>query len=281
MAEEMIIVQTVAKDYKSLAIRKGKEDGISVGQESYFATQKVGFIAKAIKVTRNFSIWKPTDYRALIPFEKDQVIIFNPAPEAIWAAIDKKLPKSSQKLRTFHKNSTQAHWLLSGSLFQGLTETIDGVEGSTSTSRAGLNLGLKRESDLSESLSYSYGARVDRELTETSQISATTNRLFATVDLSYHFPRFEFDTFHHMYIGGAFAYGYTMTSIGGESQKGPGMIIPWAFFGIQLGEANSKFWRLQVEFEQVISTQKIETIDSSIDQKIEQTNIKLSALYAF
>ena len=82
-ADEMVRVQTVSKDQLTFVVSLGKGDGIMVGQQSLFSTRKISLAARAVEVSRYYSLWALSEKTAS-SLSKGQTISYNQRVNSIF-----------------------------------------------------------------------------------------------------------------------------------------------------------------------------------------------------
>ena len=75
--DELVIIQAVSTTKKNFVVRRGFDQGISVGQESLFSTSSFSVLCRAVEVTRQHSLWVPLDKRANVPFDRKDYVTFS------------------------------------------------------------------------------------------------------------------------------------------------------------------------------------------------------------
>src|SRR5690606_38636873 len=85
--EELLIIQSVSDSRKTFVIRKGKAEGILVNQESLFTSEKFSLAARVVEVNRDYSLWRLSDPRATVPFQKGETVNYTNTIENLYTEI--------------------------------------------------------------------------------------------------------------------------------------------------------------------------------------------------
>lgn len=237
--EEVAIIQTVSESRKSFVIRRGFSNGITPQQEALFTTTKFALMARAVEVNRSYSLWQILEAEAVVPFEKDQFVYFNPSPISldfgmpnISAVAQAGNPEFKEGAQNFSRPiifKSQSFWSLRVNTSLTLSETVSDVSSANETSRSGFQGELHYHKMFWHNWEFSVGLRIDEETAttknETTQFDLTTTRTFLVGDLTY-----ILDTFAGMkgnlYASLGAGIGYSATNISGEVGTGSAMVLP-------------------------------------------------------
>ena len=129
--DELVLIQAKSDSGKSFVIRKGAEDGVSIGQQSLFSTKNASFTAVVIEVNRFFSLWRLKDNRGAVPFDKGNYVTFTNNIENVWTEIPKlqTAPKEELVFRQSH------HWTLRGNYSLAVSESVSDTDDDKTTDR--------------------------------------------------------------------------------------------------------------------------------------------------
>ena len=285
--EELVVVQTVSKTGKTFVIRKGRKDGVNLGQESLFTTNAVSLSAKVKESTRDYSLWEVTDKKLEVPFEKDQIVNFTNTVENIYAEIpmlrhDPKL-KSQEAFerdkKGFQGKIRPYKWIFRGSLSYTLSQTITQTDANLESSRSGVHLEGQYILPLHERIDTSFGLRIDQENTSQTEanLDIPSRRIMAVGEVTFNWEQFE-GTLDYMYLGVGAGIGTSQTEVNQNVSTGSATLLPVVRLGYH--HTMSQNYALIVEgVAESISAN--EQFDSGIDQKTNNVNLKLSAGFKF
>jgi hypothetical protein len=246
----------------------GSRDGIQKGQESLFSTEYISLAARAINVSRNFSLWKLSDKFARIPFVKEEFIVFtnnviniqNEVPfirERLKATVFE--PKSYFKFKAFFTET--------------IAESLSDTDEKINATRRGYHLEAVYEKDWGRTLSWGAGIRFDREI-QTLQdpaLEIPTTRLLGVGEINYNFPRF-IDSKNNIYASVGFGYGLDKSIVDEREATGTAWAIPVIKLGLQTNELDKMNYLFEVVFETIFVE---ETFPDGQKQSTNQTNAKV------
>ena len=273
-ADEMVRVQTISKDRLTFVVGLGKGDGIMVGQQSLFSTRKISLSARAVEVSRYFSLWELSEKDSVVPFKKGQTISYSKRVNSIFLEIPRlyKLQDDS-----FHKEKN--YWIGKWYYSLSLSESVSGATSSDQLLRTGTHFEINYLKDWTTKLDWSFGVRYDQEVSKRQNpgLEVPNTKFFAIGDLYYHFSRLG-ESKVNPYLGLGFGIGYSVTSVSSNISKGYAMILPSVKGGFQTEFAENKFLLAEAAIESVSST---ETFTSGVEQKTSTLNAKASLGYKF
>ena len=273
-ADEMVRVQTISKDRLNFVVGLGKGDGIMVGQQSLFSTRKISLSARAIEVSRYFSLWELSEKDSVVPFKKGQTISYSKRVNSIFLEIPRlyKLQDDS-----FHKEKN--YWVGKWNYSLSLSESVSGANSNDQLLRTGTHFEINYLKDWTTKLDWSFGARYDQEVSRRQNpgLEVPNTKFFVIGDLYYHFSRVG-ESKVNPYLGLGVGIGYSITSISSNISKGYAMILPSIKGGFQTEFAENKFLLAEATIESVSST---ETFSSGVEQKTSTLNAKASLGYKF
>lgn len=254
LAEKIIIIQSVSDTQKTFVVQLGKKDGINQGQESLFSTEDVSLAARAVEVSRYFSLWELRDKNARIPFLKENFVVFSNSIQNIYSEI----PLLKGRFTKAAYVPTH-HWIIRMSFSETLSESSSEADDQISATRRGYQIEGMWQKELNKKFSWGVGARMDNEvgLITDPALEIPTTRLFAIAELSYNFPRFE-DSKNHIYASVGLGYGTTTSEINRISGTGTAWALPVARIGVQNNNFNSLAWLFEAVFESITSQEIFE-----------------------
>lgn len=243
---QLVTILGVSNTEKTIFVRLGYPDGVDEGMEATFTSDNISIIARAHKVTNEFSVWKIIEPNGKIPFMKNQVVTFNYAVERIWmfdpdnylsflTNARKERLKALEAMGKLRTRTNYPHWL-SGRYYrgEGLNQTV-----AVSTSK---NIST-REQNISEiiygytfnpiSIQLHLGYRFEQQISYATNIEVSAKRNLFTGGINYYYqPTALSPTFYH-YIGVSFGYGQISTKVGPESLKGESYLLPVIQTGLE------------------------------------------------
>lgn len=268
--DELIIIQATSTSGKSFVIRKGADEGVSVGQESLFSTKNASFTAVCKEVSRFFSMWTIRDRKGQIPFTKGDYVTYTNNIEAIWSELPKLQVAPKEEL--VFKESFQ--WIIRGNYSYGLSESVSDTTENKTGDRIGYQLEVLYANRFSVHWEWAVGGRIDREnatLTE-PVLDVPTNRYLLTGEIIYHFEKFS-KSDNSMYAGLGMGYGLTNTTINEQISTGTAFIIPTA----KLGYINKVSPDYSIIFEGAVeSLAQKESFEDTTEQTTNIVNTKFS-----
>lgn len=267
-AETIVIIKAVSNTDSTFVLHLGRQDGISVGQESLFSTENTSLKAMAIEVGRDFSYWKLNDPMATVPFHPEQFVFYSNASDSIY----KELAVLEGKTKTFEPAS-KPFWIARMAISQGLTESISEVDNAIASSRSGFQIELLYGNKLLDNFYYALGLRMDNEkaIINNPALEIPTTRFFGTAELTYHFPKFE-NSKNHFYATAGIGYGISKSVVDQDPGQGIAWALPIARFGF-LKNYNNFNYLFELVFEGI--TMK-ETYSDGRNQTTSITNAKIS-----
>ena len=131
-ADEMVRVQTISKDRLTFVVGLGKGDGIMAGQQSLFSTRKISLSARAVEVSRYFSLWELSEKDSVVPFKKGQTISYSKKVNSIFLEIPRLYKVQDD---SFHKEKN--YWVGKWYYSLSLSESVSGASSSDQLLRTG------------------------------------------------------------------------------------------------------------------------------------------------
>ena len=270
----MVRIQTVSKDQHTFVVSLGKGDGIMAGQQSLFSTRKISLAAKAIEVSRYYSLWALSEKESVVPFKKGQTISYSKRVNSIFLEIPRlyKLQDDS-----FHKEKN--YWVGKWHYSLSLSESVSGASSSDQLLRTGSHFEINYLKDWTTKLDWSVGIRYDREISNRQNpgIEVPNAKFFVIGDLYYHFSNFG-ESKINPYLGVGIGVGYSITSVSQSPSKGYAMILPSLKGGFQTEFAEAKYLLIEGVIESMSST---ESFNTGVEQKTSTLNAKASIGYKF
>ena len=261
--DRLVIVQSVSSSGQTFAIRRGAIDGIAPGQESLFTNKSMSFKAKSIESNRHYSVWKVSDPRINVPFDKGEMITFTNSLENMWSYLP-ELFKNPEK-KTFTQKQA---WQLSSTYSYGLNETTSDVASDSTSSRAGFQFSAAYTKHFLAMWEWQLGVRYDRDrsIINETEINVISQRYLLTAGLIYYFDSAAYKS-THFYAGLDVAFGLSSTNVDESTSTGTAYILPVAKVGFLNHISVDYSLFVEAGFEAVSQTEQF------IDEDTQKTNI--------
>lgn len=277
-AWKLLIIQTISNTGKTFVTRTGKVDGFTEGVEGTFTKDDIALTAKAVEVSRDFTVWKIKNDRSRIPFKKGEPVTFNYSNEAIWL----KIPEPDLKVSglTLKKPDIDDSHILdrrtSSLIFKGhrgsgLSESVSGVDAVNDGSRQQGEYEIIYSQEVLTGLTFDLGFRYDIENTEFSTFAVTTSRQILTFGTTFYINQLSFAETVTPYVHIGVGYGRSSSTISGEALSGTGFVLPNTRFGFDT--LISKNWTFQIELG-MESLSFTEAFTDGTEQKTTQLNMR-------
>ena len=281
MAFELIVIENVSISKKTFIIRKGKLDGILVDQDSIFTTSKFSIVARAIEVTRQFSVWKVPLKHTNVPFEKHQYVTMTNNEDAIWKTVInvenqiEKIQKEQKEIQRLPEDTLQ----IRGGFSKGLSESSSNVQSGQTTNRTAFQFSITYLKNFFTRFELGVGIRYDQESARNKSptIIIPTNRFIILGELLYHFSNFKISK-KHFYSGLVLGLGRSTTTIGSDQTVGDVTILPEAKIGIFIPFKQRYAFTIETSLEAI---SMVEKFNDKTAQTTNVMNAKLSAGFRF
>lgn len=262
--DELILIQAVSTTGKTFIIRRGAEEGVSIGQESLFTTKHSSFTARAIEVNRNLSLWQLKDKRGAVPFAKNDYVTFTNNIDSIYTEIPKIQLAPKEELVFKEKG----FWNLQGSYTLAMSESVSETEDEKTSARVGYQFEFIYSRHFQVHWEWGVGLRLDREnaTIEDPGLDVPTSRYMLTAQILYHFENFHMSD-DNIYLGIAAGYGLSDTTINDTVSTGTTMALPI----VKLGYINRISATYSLYFEG--SAEALAQTESFTDTEEQTTNI--------
>jgi len=232
--DELVVVQSISDSKKTLVLRKGRKEDVSLNQESLLSTDKISVLVKAVQVTRRHSLWEVVDPQANLPFEKGEFIVFNKSTESLFDQV----PALQERLEAEMKRRTKIYppvWIIRGAGSYGVYESVSDTTTSLVENRLGTQFEITRYNRILKRIEWGIGLRADLEvaiLKEAPKLEIPTNRYLLTTEFLYHFP-FLSTQKTHFYGGLGIGVGASYTVISSSVSTGYALTMPVMRLGLQ------------------------------------------------
>jgi hypothetical protein len=275
--EELVIVQAISNTKKSFIIRRGFAEGVRPDQEGMFSNSKFSFVARAIEVNRNYSLWRMLETETTVPFEKDQFVYYNGSPEKIEVEIVKIEDRKERRRQLFFE--PVSFWSLRIAYSTAIQSTISNAESDLDTFRQGSQYEVTYHRNFKSNWEWGIGFRIDQETEQIEDVSleVPTTRVFAIGEITYNFDE-DFGLGGNFYgtIGGG--VGNSSSTVADEIASGSAFVIPNIRVGYQFRNFSKKGFLIEGMVESISAT---ETFPDGTEQEILVNNIKAALGFKF
>lgn len=261
-AYELLSIQAISSTKKTFITRTGKRSGLVEGVTHTFTADDVAVIARAKKVTGQYTQWELVNQNLEVPFSKGQMVTSHAAQEYLWALSPEEFRQKFLKSKdTLKRNSLIAK----GGLSRGLSESTSGVE-PQDTQRGGYLGEFLYEQNIWSQLYFDVGTRYEKETVNLPEISIATQRAILLGHLIYYFEPWKDFFKGRIFTGVGLGWGRSYTSVGPAAQSGSVTLLP----AIKLGMALPFNETYDFVFESAFET--LQTIDRLEDGSRQTTN---------
>lgn len=209
--DELVIIQAVSTTKKNFVVRRGFEEGVSVGQESLFSTANFSVLCRAVEVTRHHSLWIPLDKRAKVPFDRKDYVTFSNNVEKVSIKIADIVEQKKESARWKRKE----YWITRFSISAAMWESVSETNAEREANRGGFQFEVYGSRTVYEDIELAIGVRFDQEtaIIDESNLEIPTTRYMLMGELIYNFPNFD-GTKDNVYaaLGGGIGLSYTIVN---------------------------------------------------------------------
>lgn len=237
LADEVVVIKAVSASKKTFILPKGHDEGVRVGQRRAFTTDKISLLAHAIETKHDMSLWQIDDTNAIVPFNRDDVVVLTSTTESIWtdvARLEKDYKNLSEKKNRMEMG--EPYYVIRGSLSRGMNESTTETSSDQKTSRNGMQFeGLYTKPFPIEMMEWGIGGRYDRDainIDSNSKFTILNTRLILIGDLQYNFNHIE-SMNGNFYTGIGAGYGTSSSNVEDATTTGSATILPSIRFGFR------------------------------------------------
>jgi hypothetical protein len=269
--DELVIVQSVSSTQKTFVIRRGAEDGVVVGQESLFSTEKISLRMKALEVSRFFSLWALSEPRASIPFIKNDFITYTNNLDRISIEVSTLVDNEKEYSEIILRDD---FWIFRTAISFTFFESISSTEANNDSSRGGYQFEIFRPKQLYNQIEWAWGLRYDTEsvILKDTNLEIPSNRILGMVEFIYNFPVFK-RTNDNIYASLGGGIGSSSTTINGETSSGYAIVTPVVRIGYNKAYSSNLVFLLEGTGEAISTT---EVFASGEEQTTNLVNIKFT-----
>ena len=277
--DEIAVVQSVSSSKKTIVLRRGNKQGITVGHQALLSTDKISVLCKATQVSRRHSLWEVVDPGANLPFEKGEFIVFNQSTESLFDQI----PALQERLQAEIKRRTKVFppvWILRGGGSYGVYESVSDTTTSLVENRLGSQFEVTRYKRLMKRIEWGLGIRADVEvaiLKSSPKLEIPTNRYFLMGEFLYHFPFLSTEK-THFYGGLGIGVGPSYTVVSSSVSTGYALALPVMRLGLQTDVTEEDSLIIEGVAEGV---SMVETFDDGTKQNTNIANLKIIVGWRF
>lgn len=271
--EELVIIQAVSQERKTFVVNRGMGNGHYVGQESIFSNNNVSVVARAIETTHNYTLWEVKDKRAVIPFDRGDVINYNShSYESV--AFDFKQIGFDYEPKTISEFRKKNSWIVKSAFSRGMYESTTSIDKSQTPTRQGIQLETGFNYRFRPEFEVSLTGRYDYEISriENPDLDIQTKRMAGILYGTYHFENLG-QTQSNIYLSLGAGIGYGSTTISEETSNGLSYVIPTVILGYHMPIAKTKALVVETCVENLSSK---EEFDDGTRQDTNVVNAKIS-----
>ncbi|MBT3984447.1 MAG: hypothetical protein HOE90_24035 [Bacteriovoracaceae bacterium] len=261
---ELAVIQSVSVNGESFVTRNGKQFGIIPGQEMTFLTDEFSVVAKADKVTRHFTLWKPVDSKLNVPFHREQIVTMQKSSERNWSMFN---PEQIANGGIRYPYALIGRWYYG----KGLSQTVSGVD-NISTDRTSYQIEALWQKKVFGHFAFGFGGRIERELSEIQVANIVSTRWFLIGEASYYFGKTELITDLNPYFALTIGVGRSSSTVANSNQSGMAYVLPCARFGAEIPMGDEFALQLEGALESLNAN---ETFDNNHPTSMNQISYKL------
>lgn len=221
--DELVIIQAVSTTKKNFVVRRGFEEGVSVGQESLFSTANFSVLCRAVEVTRHHSLWIPLDKRAKVPFDRKDYVTFSNNVEKVSIKIADIVEQKKESARWKRKE----YWITRFSISAAMWESVSETNAEREANRGGFQFEVYGSRTVYEDIELAIGVRFDQEtaIIDESNLEIPTTRYMLMGELIYNFPNFD-GTKDNVYAALGGGIGLSYTTVNEQQSSGIAYLAP-------------------------------------------------------
>ena len=243
MGEDLVvIIQAVSKDKKTFIVRKGAIDGVVKGRQSLFSNDQFTLVAYPVETTRDHSLWSIADQRAVVPFEKGDIVTYTNTISNLFLEIP------SLRYDAEYKRQVREAWMkaqgllgkiiLRASASLALQEVVTDISPDREIRRVGMHYEGLYVFDFHDAANFAFGLRYDQEISyhESPAFKSTTNRFFALGEFIFHvdlLSQYLTDRPRTIYMGLGGGLGTSRHQISPVQVEGYALLFPTVRLGYQ------------------------------------------------
>jgi hypothetical protein len=265
-AYELVIIQGLSKSKQTFVTRNRKQKTFLEDQKVTFTNNNVSIIAKAFKVTREFTQWEILNDYTDVPFQKGEIVTMYAAKEYLWALSPETIKRRYIKDKKFTtKRSFESRFAFTKGLSESVSEAVP-----DSPDRGGYQFEGMYRTQYDFNWALSFGLRYTQEIVNLTASSLTNTRLAAVINGRYYFEKME--DFFNAQIGLSLGMGFgqSRTSTSGQTSFGDVLILPSTKISLDL-PINKKY-----EFGFYAGFESIRMEESFTDNSTQTTNLNNS-----
>lgn len=247
--EKLIVVQAISTTQKTFVLRLGRAENITPGVRALFSTEKVSVVGECIEASREYSLWKPWEPLANIPFKKGQIITYNNNLDSIWYKIP-ELKDTLEEKKQALLMVPEPYWIFRYSVAKTFQQSTTETDAELGPDRKAQQMELTYNKHLYRRLDWGFGVRYDQEtatIKETSSspnLTIPSNRYYLIGEVTFNFDKLK-KTMNNMYAGIGTGIGYSTTKVDSAISTGTAILFPLVRVGFLTNLKNN--WSLLTE----------------------------------
>lgn len=226
--DELVIIQAVSTTKKNFVVRRGFDQGITVGQESLFSTSSFSVLCRAVEVTRQHSLWVPLDKRANVPFDRKDYVTFSNNVEKVSIKIADIVEQKKETAKWKRKE----YWLTRFSISAAMLESVSETNAEREANRGGIQFEVYNTRTIYADIEMAIGLRVDQEtaIIDESNLEIPTTRYLVMGEIVYNFAPID-GSKDHFYAGLGGGIGLSNTTVNEQVNRGFAYLGPLVRLG--------------------------------------------------
>lgn len=265
--EKLIVVQATSTTQKTFVLRLGRGENITPGVRALFSTEKVSVVGECIEASREYSMWRPWEPLANIPFKKGQIITYNNNLDSIWY----KIPELKDTLEEKKKALLlvpEPYWIARYSVAKTMQESTTETDAEATPDRKSQQTEVTYNRHLYRRLDWGFGGRYDQETAtlDSPNLVIPTTRYFLVGEVAFHFDKLK-KTMNNLYATIGAGYGISNTKVDSAVSTGFSLLFPVVRVGFLTNLHNNWALLTEVVGEAIGSTEKFS------DGDVQKTNI--------
>jgi hypothetical protein len=268
--DELVIIQAVSTTKKNFVVRRGFDEGVSVGQESLFSTASFSVLCRAVEVTRHHSLWVPLDKRAKVPFERKDYVTFSNNVEKVSIKIADIVEQKKESAKWKRKE----YWITRFSISAAMWESVSETNAEREANRGGFQFEIYGSRRIFEDIELALGVRFDQEtaIIDESNLEIPTTRYMLMGEFVYNFAPVE-GSKDHFYAALGGGVGLSSTTVNEQTNGGVAYLGPLVRLGYKKSLSPKYSFLLEGVGEAISMEEKLENDDT---QTTNIVNLKFS-----
>lgn len=263
LAYKLAIIQGVSKEKQTFVTRNEQDHIFLQGQTVTFTSNNVSVLAKAMKVTREFTQWEILNDFTDVPFRRGEIVTMYQAREYLWALSPETVKRKYVKAKLFKtKKSFETKFAYN----KGISESVS-LAAPENPDRSGYQFESMFRRQMNFNWAAAFGLRYTQEIINLPAVSLTNTRFTALAEARYYFGKMEdfFDAQIGLALGVGFGQSRTQTT--SQTSFGDVLILPTTKISLDFPISN------EYEFGIVGAFESLRIEESFTDNNEQTTNL--------